>query len=146
MATALAIGTATMLVSLLTGVQYFRLLTPGALAANLVLIPAAMAVTLGGFASLMCGLVGLGAGAVLCNHAAALVLVIIEWLVHLSVAVPGAFFPARFAAPWVGPAALALLVATLLGGYAAGWRRNRGGWWPPFAIVALTLAFGMTFG
>ena len=146
MATALAIGTATMLVSLLTGVQYFRLLTPGALAANLVLIPAAMAVTLGGFASLMCGLVGLGAGAVLCNHAAALVLVIIEWLVHLSVAVPGAFFPARFAAPWVGPAALALLVATLLGGYAAGWRRNRGGWWPPFAVVALTLAFGMTFG
>jgi competence protein ComEC len=145
-ATTLAIGTATMLVSLLTGVQYFRLLTPGALAANLVLIPAAMAVTLGGFASLLCGLVGLGAGAVLCNHAAALVLAIIEWLVHLSVKVPGAFFPARFAAPWVGPAALALLVAALLTGYAAGWRRERGGWWPPFVVVALALVFGMKFG
>ena len=142
-AAALAIGTATMLVSLLTGVQYFRLLTPGALAANLVLIPAAMAVTLGGFASLICGLAGLGAGAVLCNHAAALVLAIIEWLVQLSVRVPGAFFPARFAAPWVGPVALVLLVATLLAGYAGGWRRERGGWWPPFAVVTLALLLGL---
>lgn len=142
LAAALAIGTATMLVSLLTGVQYFRLLTPGALAANLVLIPAAMAVTLGGFASLLCGLVGLGAGAVLCNHAAALVLAFIEGVVQLSVRVPGAFFSARFAAPWMGPAALALLVATLLAGYATGWRKY-GGWWPPFAVVALAMIFGV---
>jgi hypothetical protein len=66
--------------------------------------------------------------------------------VRLSVQVPGAFFPARFAAPWVGHAALALLVATLLTGYAAGWRRERGGWWPPFAVVAVTLIFGVHFG
>ncbi len=143
---AIAIGAATMLVSFLTGVQFFRLLTPGALLANLVLIPAAMVVTLGGFASLLCGLVGLGAGAVLCNHASALVLLLIEWLVRLSVQIPGAFFPARFAAPWVGPAALAVLVATLLAGYAAGWRKEHGGWWPPFAVVAITLIFGMKFG
>lgn len=145
-AAALAIGVATMLVSLLTGVQYFRLLTPGALAANLVLIPAAMAVTLGGFASLLCGLAGFGAGAVLCNHAAALVLAMIEQLVEASVRVPGAFFTARFAAPWIGPSALGLLIATLLFGYATGWRRERGGWWPPFAVVALALLLGLRFG
>ena len=145
-ATALAIGVATTLVSLLTGVQFFRLLTPGALAANLVLIPAAMLATLGGFASLLCGLVGFGPGVVLCNHGAALVLWLIEEAVRLSVRLPGAFLPARFAAEWVGPVALALLMATLVAGYANNWQRERGGWWPPFAVVAATLAFGVKFG
>lgn len=145
-AMALAIGIATTLVSLLTGVQFFRLLTPGALVANLVLIPAAMAATLGGFAALLCGLVGFGPGVVLCNHASALVLLIIEGLVRLSVQLPGAFVPARFTTPWVGLASFSLLMAALLAGYAAGWRRERGGWWPPFAIVALALTLGVKFG
>lgn len=142
---AVAIGVATMLVSLLTGVQYFRLLTPGALGANLILIPSAMLVTLGGLASLICGLVGFDGGAGLCNHAAALVLLIIERLVQASTAVPGAYFAARFVAPWVGPCALGLLVGTLLAGYASEWRRERGGWWPPFGVVALTLVFGVRY-
>jgi competence protein ComEC len=143
---ALAIGMATMGVGLLTGLQYFQLLTPGALIANLILIPAAGVVTLGGFASLICGLAGLGAGAVLCNHAAALVLLAIEWLLRIGVEVPGAFFQARFAAPWIGPAALTVLLATLLVGYSAGWRKERGGWWPPVAVVVLTLVLGVRFG
>lgn len=145
-ATAVAIGVATTLVSLLTGMQFFRLLTPGALGANLLLIPAAMLVTLGGFASLLCGLVGFGPGAVLCNHAAALVLWAIEELVRVSVRLPGAFVPARFAAAWAGPVALAALMAVLLAGYAVGWKKERGGWWPPFAVVALVLIFGVKFG
>jgi competence protein ComEC len=144
--TALAIGIATTLVSLLTGVQYFHLLTPGALVANLVLIPLAMIVTLGGFVALLCGLVGFAWGAVLCNHAAALLLLGIEWLVRLSVRVPGAFVPASYSAGWIGAAALVALMATLVFGYATGWKRERGGWWPPFAVVALTLAFGVKFG
>lgn len=143
---AVAIGVATMLVSLLTGLLYFQLMTPGALVANLLLIPAAGVVTLGGFASLICGLAGLSAGAVLCNHAAALVLLAIEGLLRLGLEVPGAFFQARFVAPWVGFASLALLVATLLHGYAAHWRPERGGWWPPVIVVALTLGFGVRFG
>lgn len=145
-AAALAIGIATTLVSLLTGVQFFNLLTPGALVANLVLIPAAMAATLGGFAAVLCGLVGFGPGVVLCNHASALVLLVIEWLVTLSVKLPGAFVPARFTTPWLGAASLSLLLVALLVGYATNWRRHAGGWWPPFAIVALTLALGVKFG
>jgi hypothetical protein len=70
-AATLAVGIATTLVSLITGVQFFRLLTPGALAANLVLIPAAGVVTLGGFASVLCGLSGFTWGTALCNHAVA---------------------------------------------------------------------------
>lgn len=146
LAATLAIGIATTLVSLLTSVQFFRLLTPGALVANLVLIPAAVVVTLGGFAALMFGLVGLTFGAVLCNHAAALVLWAIEGLVRWSVQVPGAFIPARFATASTGSVALALLMASLFVGYAGRWDRRRGGWWPPFAIVALTLLFGVSYG
>jgi competence protein ComEC len=146
LATALAIGVATTLVSLLTGVQFFHLLTPGALVANLVLIPAAMLATLGGFASLLCGLVGFGYGAVLCNHASALVLWVIEELVRLSVRLPGAFLTARFAAAWVGPVALTALMAVLIAGYAHDWKRGSGGWWPPFVVVAVVLLFGVKFG
>lgn len=146
LAATLAIGVATTLVSLLTGVQYFHLLTPGALVANLVLIPLAVVVTLGGFAALLCGLAGFAWGAALCNHAAALVLLGIESLVRQSVRVPGAFVPASYTAAWIGAAALTALMATLVFGYATDWKRERGGWWPPFAVVALTLAFGVKFG
>ena len=145
-ATAVAIGVATTLVSLLTGVQFFRLLTPGALVANLVLIPAAVVVTLGGFASLLSALAGFTFGSVICNHAAALVLLAIEGLVRLGVKLPGAFMPATFAATWIGPVALTLLVAALLGGYAADWKLRRGGWWPPVVLVAVVLICGVKFG
>ncbi|MGH7946094.1 MAG: ComEC/Rec2 family competence protein [Opitutaceae bacterium] len=144
-AAAIAIGIATTLVSLITGVQFFQLLTPGSLAANLVLIPAAMIVTLAGFASLLSGLVGCDSGAALCNHAAALVLWLIETFVRISVKLPGAFVPARFETAWLGSATLVLLLVALLAGYAGRWERSHGGWWPPFAIVALVLIFGVNF-
>ncbi len=146
LAAALAIGVATSLVSLILGVQFFRLLTPGALVANLVLVPAAMLVTLGGFAALLCGLVGFTAGAALCNHAAALVLLGIERAVQTGVQVPGAFLPARFDAPWMGTLTLAALTGTLLWGYGNRWKPARGGWMPPFAVVAVALWCGVTFG
>jgi hypothetical protein len=66
--------------------------------------------------------------------------------VRLSVELPWAFLPARFMAPWIGPMALGVLTAGMLAGYAGGWRRDQGGFWPPFAIVALTLIFGVKFG
>ena len=143
---AIAVGLATTLVSLLTGVQFFHLLTPGSLLTNLVLIPAAMFATLGGFASLLCGLVGLGPGSALFNHAAGLVLWIIEALVRLSVKLPGAFVAASYQPPWLGNVAISALMIALLTGYAVRWQRSRGGWWPPFAVVGLVLAFGVDFG
>ncbi|MCX6955204.1 MAG: ComEC/Rec2 family competence protein, partial [Verrucomicrobia bacterium] len=130
-ATALAIGVATTLVGLLTGVQFFRLLTPGALVANLVLIPAAMLATFVGFASLLLGLAGWTWGAAMANTVAGFVLWGIEQLVRLSVRLPGAFVPAQFRADWVGPVALAVLIAGLIAGYANDWKPARGGWWPP---------------
>lgn len=144
LALALAIGIATTLVSFVTSVQFFGLLTPGALAANLVLIPAAMLATLAGFISLLLGLTGIDALAILPNHAAALFLWLVNWLVELSVQVPGVYVAAKFVSPWIGPALLATLLALLLGGYAARWRGQR--WWlPPFAVVAMALVFAANY-
>jgi hypothetical protein len=42
--------------------------------------------------------------------------------------------------------ALVLLMTALLTGYAGGWKKERGGWWPPLAIAALGLIFGVKFG
>ena len=143
---ALAVSVATTLVTVLTGIQFFGLITPGGMLANLILIPAAAGVTVAGFTALLCGLVGLTAVAALCNFAAALLLLWIETLIRWSVKLPGAFMPAHFAAPWIGPAALAVLLIILLHGYAVDWRRERGGWWPPFVFVGVVLAFGVKFG
>lgn len=144
LALAVAIGIATTLVSLVTGVQFFGLLTPGALAANLVLIPAAMLATLAGFASMIVGLTGIDFLASLCNQAAALILWIIEKLVEGSVQVPGVYMAAKFISPWIGPILLAALLALMLAGYAARWRGRR--WWvPPFAIVVLALTMGVRY-
>jgi competence protein ComEC len=145
-ATAVAIGLAATLVSLVTGVKFFQLLTPGALLANLALIPAAMLATLGDFASLTAGLAGLTSLAVFFNHTAAITLLAIEWLVRLSVQVPWAHLPARFVSPLAGTVALTALLAVMLFGYAHRWVWNRGGWWPPFVITALILIFGVKFG
>jgi|LauGreDrversion4_2_1035121.scaffolds.fasta_scaffold07438_5 competence protein ComEC len=143
---ALAIGVATSLVSVLTGLQYFQLVTPGALVANLALIPAAIGVTVAGFASLLFGLGCLDAAAILANHAAALVLLLIERALQVGVEVPGAFLAARYTAPWIGPAALTTLIATILAGYARDWRHAAGSWWPPFAVVLVTLLLGVSYG
>ena len=143
---AMALGIAASLVSALAGVMFFELFTPGALLSNLWLIPASTAVILTGFISLLCGLVGFAAGSVVANHAAVLLLAGIEQSVRWFAAMPGAWFEASFRAGWMGPAALALLMAAMAWGYARGWRGGARGYWAPVAVVALALAFGVSFG
>jgi competence protein ComEC len=143
---AVAIGVASTLVSTLTSVLYFKLFTPAALIANLVLIPAASFVILGGLASLVCGLAGASALSTFFNHSAVMVLWVIDAAVRAVVAFPGTWHRAQFATAWWGIAALTALLAALVFGYRSGWRKERGGWWPPLAIVALALIFGVKFG
>ena len=143
---ALAVGLSTTLAGMLMGVYYFGLLTPGAVATNLLLIPLASWATLSGFISLVLGLAGWESGAGFFNHAAALVLLCIQGIVRGGVKVPGAFLSAQFAAPWLGGPTIAVLGVSLLAGYGLGWRRSFGGFWPPFVLVALVLMFGMKFG
>jgi competence protein ComEC len=141
---ALGLGVATALVAAVTGIAFFRLFTPGAIAANLVLIPLASLAILAGFVSLLCGLVGWLPASVLFNHAAALILALIQWLISAFVKMPGAYWPAAFKTPWWPGLALAALLAAGLAGYAARWRR--GTIWAPFAILAITMILGVKFG
>jgi competence protein ComEC len=141
-----AIGIASITVSTLTGILFFQLFTPVALLANLLLIPAASFVILGGVASLLCGLAGFTPGSELCNHATGMVLWIMDWMVRWLAELPGGHWPATFVAPWVGPASLAGLMGVMLVAYGRGWSRRTGSWWPPFVVVALTLIFGVKFG
>lgn len=142
---ALAIGVASILFSMIAGVEYFGLFTPGALAANLVLIPMASFVILAGMGSLLCGLAGFTLGSALCNHAAVLTLWLIDWGIRAFVEVPGVYHHAAFRLPWVGALSLILLLATLIWGYAHRWSPTKGGWWPPIVIVGATLILGVKF-
>lgn len=142
----LAIGLSSLLFSMLAGVQYFGLLTPGALLANLLLIPVASFVILSGMASLLCGMVGFTAGTLLFNHAAVLILAGIDGAIREFVTWPGIYHAATFKAEWIGPWAFVVLLGTIFYGYAARWQLNHGSWWPPFIVVAITLIFGVNFG
>lgn len=141
-----AIGVAAALVSTVTGVLYFKLFTPGAMLVNLWLIPAGTGVILAGFASLLCGFVGCGAGSKLANHAAVLLLWGIEHGVTASLSLPAMWFNASFSNHWFGSASLAALLATLAFGYAARWRGWHRGYWAPFGVVTAAMVFGVTFG
>jgi len=142
----LGIGLAAWLVGAVTGAAFYRVFTPGGLLANLVLVPLAMLVIIAGFASISLGLAGVAAASVLLNHAAVVVLVVIDALIRLGQRVPGVWWPAEWHAPWLGTATLAALLAVMLAGYARGWRGWSRGFWPPFAVVVLALAFGMKLG
>ncbi len=135
----LALGLSTALVSALTGVLYFGLLTPGALVANLVAIPLASLAILAGLASLVSGLAGGVWLSLVFNHGAALVLWVVERLLAWFSELPGVHREAAFSSPAVGFAALAGLFALLLGGFHCGWSRRFGGFWPPFVYTAMVL-------
>ncbi len=142
----LGIGLAAALVSAVTGPAFFQVFAPGGLIANLVLVPLAMFVIIAGFVSVTAGLAGAATLGVLFNHAAMVVLLAIDALIRFGVRVPGTWWPAHWRTAWGAPTALAAVLAVVLAGYATGWRRERGGWWPPFAVAALALILGVKFG
>jgi competence protein ComEC len=142
---AVAIGAATTLFGLISGVAMFQLLTPVSLLANLVLIPVGSLVIVSGFLALLCGLVGLGGLAIVFNHASVLVLAGIEEAVRFFTRLPGAYRVAEFGSVWFGYAALVGLIAVILHGYAHRWAPERGGFWPPFAFTLLVLVLGARY-
>lgn len=143
---ALGIGLASSLVSTISSLQFFGLLTPGSLAVNLVLIPISTLIVGGGFISLLCGLTGFLPGSLLFNHAGLVLIWFMDRLLRLALAVPGVYEAAQFRAAWMGPAILAALLAACLCGYSWHWRRERGGFWAPFALTACLIALGVRLG
>jgi len=142
---ALGIGVAATLVSSVTGVQFFQLFTPGSLLINLWAIPlAAVAITLG-FASLLCGLVGIGFGSILANHAALAILWLTELGIRYFMKLPHLWFHASFKELWMGSTTLAALLLTLVIGYSRHWVGWNRFYWAPFAVVALGFLIGVRF-
>ncbi|HWA09000.1 MAG TPA: ComEC/Rec2 family competence protein [Opitutaceae bacterium] len=145
LAGALGLGTAATLVSAITGATFFQVFTPAALAMNLVLMPLASLVIIAGFASIVTGLTGAVVPSILFNHAAALVLAVIDRFVRLGAGIPGAWWAVEWRAGWIAPVTYATLLAVVFAGYAGGWRGKFGGFWPPFVVAALALIAGVRF-
>lgn len=140
---AAAITWAACLASTPSSIANFGLFSPGALAGNLLIVPLASFALVAGFVSLLLGLVGLLPGCLLVNHAAALLILAMDGLVRHGTALPGVYFPARFAEPWMGPASVALMTAVLL---LAGARRGPHRYWWPAAALGAVLILGVNFG
>lgn len=143
--TAVAFGLAATLISTASSLTFFQLITPASFAANLVLIPLSILVILAGLGSLIAGLIGLLPLSVVFNHAAVLVLTVMDSLLRLVVALPGAHRAASFRADWLGSSVVAGLLALMAYGYARRWAPEHGGYWPPFVLLALVLAFGTVY-
>lgn len=135
----LAITTAALLGSTPATIVTFGLFTPGALVANLVIVPLASLALIAGFLAFLAGLSGLPGLTLLFNHAAALLILVMEELVRLGTSLPLAYFPAALRAPGLaGPAMLVPLGLMLLGA-ARRWRGRGGSFWLPGAGLAAVL-------
>jgi competence protein ComEC len=139
----LALGLAATLMSLPATVTFFGLMTPGGFFVNLLLVPTAGLVLFSGVGAMVCGLAGLAPLASLFNHAAAVVLAVMEGAVMLALKVPGGSWSAGFVAPWLGPATMAGVLVLLAAGYVRGWRAAEGGYWVPWAVLGLGLVLGV---
>jgi len=129
-----------------SGIGYFQMISPGSLLANLLIIPLSSLALVGGFLSLLCGLAGWLPLSALFNAAAAITIIVMDWLVQHGAGLPGVYFPARFPQAWMAPTALIGLTSVMLAGLAGGWSRRFGGYWPPALCVALILILSVKFG
>lgn len=136
---ALAITLTALLGSTPATIAAFGLFTPAGLLANLVIVPLASLTIIAGFISILSGLLGVPSWCALFNHAAALLIALMDGLVRHGTALPLAYFQAEFRAAWQVPLGLCLPLALMLVGAASGWRRKTGGYWLPAAGVFVLL-------
>jgi competence protein ComEC len=137
---------AAFLASAASGIGFFGLFSPGSLPANLIVIPLSSVTIIAGFLSLLAGLIGLTPLSVLFNTSAAITIIATDWLLQNGTALPGMFFTARFRVSWLAPLAMILMTAVMLAGASGRWTRRYGGYWPPVALLALLVIFGVKFG
>jgi competence protein ComEC len=142
----LAITWAATLASTPSSIGSFGLFSPGALVANLVILPLSSLAIVSGFLSILCGLAHLDGLVRVFNHAAAVLIRVMDWLVERGAGVPGVYFDTEFRAAWIAPAALVFVLATMFVGAGLRWRTAAGGYWTPVVAVVLVMIFGVKFG
>ena len=136
-----AICFAATLVSMPMAVGVFGWFTPGSFFANLLVVPMALLVVPAGFCAICTGLAGIPWLPELFNHAGALVLAIMEWILETVVRVPGIATPAEYRTDWAGPALVVALLVFLLLGYERKWRGAIRPWMPAaLVVVGMALA------
>ncbi|MBA4136097.1 MAG: hypothetical protein C0518_02130 [Opitutus sp.] len=141
---AVAITWAATLASTPSSIGNFGLFSPGALLANLVIVPLASLAIIAGFVALLAGLAGLSGIALVMNHAAAVVILVMDWLVRRGTEMPGMYFAAEFRAPWMGAAALVVVLGSMF--LAANPRLGRNApYWLPLAALAATMILSVKF-
>lgn len=100
------------LIGLLTSIAFFGWFTPLAFYANVLLVPLAGGVVAAGFAAIVLGWLGLANVALLFNHAAAVVLVIMRTGLELGLGNTGSV-PAEFAVPLWGQACMLTVLMSM---------------------------------
>ena len=140
--TMLAINVAATVVGTAAGVGFFEVLSPIGLLANLLLIPLATITLFAGLLSIVAALGSAAPLVLLFNHAAGVVLLLMQKILEVLVRIPGASFPAEFRTPWLASTTLAVLVAVMGWGYARRWI-GYGGFWLPPAVLGGFLLFGI---
>lgn len=138
-------GTA-LLSSLPTSLASFGAVSPGALLANLVLVPLASLVVLVGLLSLVLGLGGFTVGSIACNRLAVLALDAMDCVAHLVAAIPGV----QWSGTWRWSAAGTVCAILVLGGMVAGAQRQwkPASWFllPPLVALLLLTCANLTPG
>ena len=135
-----AIGLSALPFSLICGILFFNLFTPGAFFANLVLIPLGTAVIFSGFLSILSALVGLGFLLKIFNHAGVLILMLMEKMLDSFSMLPLSH-TFHYKAPWMGYLSLMLILGSMLYGYSRNWAPRRGAFLPPLLLLLCSLLF-----
>jgi competence protein ComEC len=141
----LGVSISATLVSTPLAIAYFGVFAPGAILANVLLVPLAGLVVTAGFCSTLASLLPTAAVSSFFNHAALATLATMEAVVAVGALAPGFSWPAAFADVRWAFATVASLLGLLLVGYARGWRPVRFAFWAPIAGLGAALIFGVTF-
>lgn len=142
----LAATWAALLASTPATIACFGLFTPGALAANLVIVPLSTGAIWSGFVSLLAGLAGADWIGTACNFVAALFIRTMDGLVQAGAEWPGVYFRAAFSSGEAAAGAQIAVLAAMLAGASLGWRGRAASFWLPAAVLAVALILGVKFG
>ena len=143
MVTALACSAS--LIGWISGVAFFGWFTPGGLLANLTLIPLASFAIVGGFVALVSGLAGFSFLAQLFNHAAALILIMMQGALEGLLLVPGASHAMTVTHGAWGVIALLSVLGAMVWGYLKNWDQRVGWYATPVAVTTVMLVTGARF-
>ena len=109
------------LISSPLSIAYFETFSPGAIALNMLLVTLASLTLIGGFLSLLTGLLHLTLISNFINHSAWLLIWSMEATVKLALKVPGIFWNMQFKLPLIAPCTVVILLIVFILGHTRNW-------------------------